>query len=241
MQRKSKVEIEKKINVTQEYLDGKISSSKASERVGVDRRTIEEWARIYRQEGIFGLETVKKNHIYSLEIRKQAVQEYLAGGSSLDAICEKFKIRSNTQLRNWIKVYTNHGEYCSVKHSGGGSYMKESRVTTQEERIQIVKDCIASGRNYGEMALKYKVSYQQVRTWTLNYEKMGEAGLQDRRGQRKKDQIPRTELEQAQIEIEKLKHKLYLSEMENTLLKKLDEIERREASHKLSKDTSTRQ
>lgn len=118
--------------------------------------------------------------------------------------------------------------------------MKESRVTTQEERILVVKDCIASGKNYGEIALKYKVSYQQVRTWTLNYEKMGEAGLQDRRGQRKKDQIPRTELEQAQIEIEKLKHKLYLSEMENILLKKLDEIERREASHKLSKDTSTR-
>ena len=76
------------------------------------------------------------------------------------------------------------------------------------------------------MALKYQVSYQQVRTWTLRFEQMGEAGLEDRRGRRKKDQVPRTELEQAQIEIEQLKHKLYLSEMENTLLKKLDEIER---------------
>lgn len=240
MVRKSKVEIEKKIEITQEYLDGKISSNEASERVGVDHTTIENWARIYRQEGVLGLETIKKNRIYSLEFRKQAVQEYLLGESSLDAICEKFKIRSNTQLRNWIKVYNSYGEFNFVKHTGGGSYMKESRVTTQEERILVVKDCIASGKNYGEIALKYKVSYQQVRTWTLNYEKMGEAGLQDRRGQRKKDQIPRTELEQAQIEIEKLKHKLYLSEMENILLKKLDEIERREASHKLSKDTSTR-
>jgi len=240
MARKPKVEIEKKINITLEYLDGKISRYEASERVGVDRTTIEDWARIYRQEGILGLQTSSKNRVYSLEMRKRAVLEYLAGGNSLDDICEKYKIRSHKQLSDWLKVYNNHGEYCSVKHSGGGSYMKESRVTTQEERIQIVKDCIASGRNYGEMALKYKVSYQQVRTWTLNYEKMGEAGLQDRRGQRKKDQIPRTELEQAQIEIERLKHKLYLSEMENTLLKKLDEIERREASRKLSKDTSTR-
>lgn len=31
--------------------------------------------------------------------------------------------------------------------------MKQGRATTQEERIQIVKDCIASGKNYGEMAL----------------------------------------------------------------------------------------
>ena len=110
--------------------------------------------------------------------------------------------------------------------------MKKSRITTQEERIQIAKDCIASGKNYGEIALKYTVSYQQVRNWTLCFEELGEAGLEDRRGRRKKDQKPRTELEQAQIEIKQLKHKLYLSEMENTLLKKLDEIERRDAFHK---------
>lgn len=61
---------------------------------------------------------------------------------------------------------------------------------------------------------------------------MGEAGLEDRRGQRKKDQTSRTELEQAQIEIEQLKHKLYLAEMENSLLKKLDRAERRDASQK---------
>lgn len=82
------------------------------------------------------------------------------------------------------------------------------------------------------MALKYQVSYQQVRTWTLRFEEMGEAGLQDRRGHRKKDQTPRTELERVQIEIEQLKHKLYLAEMENTLLKKLDEVERRDAFRK---------
>ena len=110
--------------------------------------------------------------------------------------------------------------------------MRKARSTTQEERIQIVKDCLESGRNYGEMALKYNVSYQQARTWTLRFEELGEAGLEDRRGKRKKDQTPRTELERLQIENEKLKHDLYLSEMENRLLKKLDEIVRRDALDK---------
>ena len=81
-------------------------------------------------------------------------------------------------------------------------------------------------------SLKIQVSDQRVRTWTLRFEQMGEAGLQDRRGQRKKDQTLRTDLEQAQIEIEQLKHKLYLAEMENALLKKLDEAERRDAFQK---------
>jgi len=110
--------------------------------------------------------------------------------------------------------------------------MKQGRDTTLKERVQIAKECIAAGKNYGELELRYKVSYQQVRIWTLHFEDMGEAGLQDRRGRRKRDQIPRTELEKAQIEIEQLKHKLYLAEMENTLLKKLDEVERKGASQK---------
>ena len=110
--------------------------------------------------------------------------------------------------------------------------MKQGRETTQEERLEIVKDCLASGKNYGEMAIKHKVSYQQIRSWTLRFEELGEAGLEDRRGTRKKDQTPRTELEAAQIEIEQLKHKLYLAEMENHLLKKLDEIVRRDALDK---------
>jgi transposase-like protein len=110
--------------------------------------------------------------------------------------------------------------------------MKNTRKTTQEERVRIAKECIENGDNYGEIAIKYQVSYQNVYSWVKKYRELGEAGLEDRRGKRKKDQTSRTELEAAQIEIERLKHQLYMAEMERDLLKKLDEIERRDASHK---------
>ena len=110
--------------------------------------------------------------------------------------------------------------------------MKQGRETTQAERIEIAKACIALGKNYGEIALKYQVSYQQARSWTLRFEKEGESGLEDRRGKRKKDQSPRNELEEAQIRIRQLEHELYLAQMERDLLKKLDEVERRYASRK---------
>ena len=106
--------------------------------------------------------------------------------------------------------------------------MSKARNTTQEERLQIVQECLASDKNYGKTAKKYNVSYQQVRTWTLRYIELGESGLEDRRGKRKKDQTPRTELEKAQIEIKKLKHQLYMAEMERDLIKKLNELERGE-------------
>jgi len=231
MSRKKKIEAERQFQIIREYVKGHISQQEAMKQAGVVSDTIVGWARTYRNEGIAGFVT-EKDKVYSSELKQQAVRAYLADEGSQDDVCERYGIRSRKSLRRWIKTYNAHGDFNSVKHSEGGSYMKQGRETTQEERVQIAKDCIASGKNYGEAAIKYKVSYQQARTWTLRFEELGEAGLEDRRGLRKKDQTPRTELEQAQIEIEQLKHQNYLLTMERDLLKKLDEVERRDASHK---------
>lgn len=232
MPRKEGHEAEEKVSIVRRILNREISISAASREMGVGRETIRRWMARYEAEEAAGFLPREQNRVYPAETKRQAVEDYLAGRGSLLEISKKYKLRDERQLRDWIKVYHAHGDFNSRKYSGGGSYMKQGRETTQEERIQIAKECIASGKNYGEMALKYQVSYQQVRTWTLRFEQMGEAGLEDRRGRRKKDQTPRTELEQAQIEIEQLKHKLYLAEMERDLLKKLDEVERREAFRK---------
>ena len=233
MPQKQKLRPEEKVKIVRRYLAGEVSMRGAAAEVSVAGKTIQQWAMQYELEGPGAFLPSRRNRIYSPELRLQAVQDYLSGKGNLIEISKKYGLRDKKQLRNWLKVYNAHGEFnSSVKLSGGGSYMKQGRDTTQEERIQIVKECLASGKNYGEMALKYKVSYQQVRTWTLRFEEMGGAGLEDRRGKRKKNQDPRTELEKAQIEIEQLKHKLYLAEMERDLLKKLDEIERRDAFRK---------
>ena len=227
-----KLSVEEKVDIVRQSINGEISIHQAAEKVGVGKTTVRRWIAAYESEGIDAFLPHEKNRIYSSELKTEAVLCYLSGGGSLSEIAKRFKIRNPCILEQWLKVYNTHGNFDSVKHSGGGSYMRQTRSTTQEERIQIVKECIASGKNYGEIAIKYSVSYQQVRTWTLRFEELGESGLEDRRGKRKKDQTPRTELEKAQIEIEQLKHKLYLAEMERDLLKKLDEIERRDAYRK---------
>jgi len=223
---------EEKVQLIQRCLKGEISGREASKITGMGSTTISQWIAQYKANGAEAFLPHRRNRVYSPELKREAVQDYLSGGGSILDISMKYKLRNTRQLSNWLKMYNAHGDFNSVKHSGGGSYMKQGRDTTLKERVQIAKECIAGGKNYGELALRYKVSYQQVRIWTLHFEDMGEAGLQDRRGRRKRDQIPRTELEKAQIEIEQLKHKLYLAEMENTLLKKLDEVERRGASQK---------
>jgi len=110
--------------------------------------------------------------------------------------------------------------------------MNQGRDTTQEERIQIARESLSSGKNYGAIAEKYNVSYQQARSWTKKYEKLGEAGLEDRRGQRTRQQEPRTPEEEFKRKIAQLEHENYLLKVERDLLKKLNELERRDALDK---------
>lgn len=232
MPREQKLSPDKKIELVRRCLKSELGIKAAAAEVGVANITVQRWIAQYEIEGASAFLPRKHNRVYDPEVKQQAVQDYLAGKGSQLTICKKYKIHKPSLLESWIKVYNAHGDFNSTKHSGGGSYMAHRRNTTQEERIQIVNDCINSDKNYGATAKKYNVSYQQVRSWVLRFEELGKAGLEDRRGRRKKDQTPRTDLEQAQIEIEQLKHKLYLAEMENRLLKKLDEVERRDAFRK---------
>ena len=105
--------------------------------------------------------------------------------------------------------------------------MTKRRETTQEERLEIVRECIAGGNNYGAMALKHKVSYQQVYTWVKKYRALGEAGLEDRRGHQAGTLPSRTPEEELRDRIAQLERKNFDLEMENALLKKVRELERR--------------
>ena len=227
MPRKRKIEPEEKIRIVQQCLYEANGVCEAAQQIGVDHKSVCEWISRYEAEGVDGLLSHEKNRVYSSELKMAAVIDYLSGKGSLQEICKKYKIRTKYSLRQWIKVYNAHGDFNSVKQSGGGSYMRQTRSTTQEERIQIARECVASGKNYGELAIKYNVSYQQVYIWTNKYAEQGEAGLEDRRGKRTAQQQPRTPEEEMKIRIAQLEHELYMTKMERDLLKKLDEIERR--------------
>lgn len=110
--------------------------------------------------------------------------------------------------------------------------MTTSRKTTKEERIRIVKECLAQDHNYGETDITHNVSYQQVYGWVKRYKELGEADLEDRRGQRKVDQEPRSEVEELQIKLAQLEHELTMTRMERDLLKKAEELQRKERYRK---------
>ena len=219
-----KISAEEKITAVRIYLDGKSSQRQLAKMYGVAQSSIQQWIRNYEAMGTAAFLT-KGYKKYSKELKQRAVEDYLSGKGSQDDICKKYEIRSKSKLQKWIKMY-NGGEILRVTGTGGFVIMTKGRKTTFDERIEIVQYCIAHKRNYAQTAEKYKISYQQARSYIIKYEERGVEGLRDGRGHRKsEDEL--SELEKLRAENRLLRAEKKRAEMEISLLKKLEEIERR--------------
>jgi transposase len=214
-----------KLAILKEHELGQGSLSEIAFKYNINVSTLKEWRRRYEVYGSEGLEFRTKNKSYSLELKLQAVQDYLSGKYSQNEIIRIYRIASRTQLRNWINKYNSHSGLRPYKN-GGVAAMTKGRSTTWKERIDIVLYCLSQNRDYHQAAEKYKVSYQQVYQWVKKYDVGAEDALQDRRG-RNKPTEELSDAERQRLAIKKLEAENERLQAENALLKKLEELERR--------------
>ena len=218
---------EQKLEIVKEYLDQEYGPKKIFERHGVTKPTLYDWVTRYKVNGEAGLAPAEVPREYCPELRMKAVIEYLNGPDSLRVICVKYGISNTIILRDWIKWYNKHGAFIQPK-IGGTKHMDQgkSRDTTFEERIEIISFLVANNIDYEKAIKKYKVSYNQIYSWYKKFKKSGPDGLVDRRGKRK-DESSMNEVEKLRAQIKIKEAENLRLQMENDLLKKLGEIERR--------------
>ena len=162
MGRKSATAFETKLLAIEAYERGEGSIRTISERFNINKSNFIRWLTIYRSQGADGLIPSQINKGWNKDIKILAVQDYLSGKGSMNDICQKYKISSDSILRRWIKVYNDSHKDLKSTGSGGRKPMTKARKTTFDERIEIVKFCIANSKNYGMTMDKFNVSYQQI-------------------------------------------------------------------------------
>ena len=220
-----------KLKYARMCIEYKMSKAEAARQLGVSDSDVLGWVYRYREWGTAAFLDTGMKKVYAPELKLKAVQSYLKGEGSLRYVAAKYGVRNAEQLHRWIMMY-NNGEDFLLRKITGGSRMSASRKTTKEERVTIARECLENGGNYTETARRHNLSYQQVYSWVKRYRELGEAGLEDRRGKRKADQEPRSEIEKLQIEMAQLKRELYMTRMERDLLKKVRELERKDLYRK---------
>ena len=225
MSRKGKLSYEEKIAAIEEYKAGKGSQEHIARKYGINKRTLVDMVAVYDTQGQDRLLPHKRNNKYSKELKLEAINEYLLGKGSQQEICKKYKISSRSQLRSWIKVYNGHKGFGNHRGSGTEIYMTKGRKTTQQERAEIVAFCIAHSKDYALTIQECSVSYQQIYAWVKKYEAKGVDGLADGRG-KAKPESDMTEDDKLRAENKILEARIKDLEMENSLIKKLKELER---------------
>ena len=220
-----KIDYENKLKAVLEYLDGNTTQLATAKKYNVSLASFQRWIRKYTAEGAEGLKPSVTTKKYSAELKYAAVFDYLSGVASQGEICKKYKISSETQLQRWILWYNGHKQLKDTR-SGGNKLMTKARKTTFDERIEIVKYCIANNKNYSLTMKQYDVSYQQIYLWVRKYEQKGIDGLIDGRGKAKLES-DLTEVDRLKAQNQILEAEKKRLEMEINVLKKLQEVERR--------------
>jgi len=224
MPQKSKISVEEKIKLVQDYLSGELAPSIFTRKYNMQEQRLYEWVSLYKRRGIAGLIPATTTRKYLAETKCLAVEEYLSGTMSLNDICDKYDISRHSMLQRWILWYNSHGGF-KQPNTGGATRMTKGRNTTLEERIEIVSHCISNNKDYGKTIEKHSVSYQQIYGWVKKYEVSGVDGLADRRGKRK-DGSTMNEVEKLRAQIKLKEAENLRLQMENELLKKLEALER---------------
>lgn len=232
----SKYTYEQKLQAVLDYKDGKGSLQSIIEQLSEGKShsysAVRKWVKAYDAFGPEGLMSKHSNNSYTKEFKEKVVLEYLEGSSSQIDLCIKYKIKNETVLSKWVNDYNSHIELRDYKSQGKVNvYMAKGKKTTFEERLEIVKYCIAHDKDYAGTAAYYDCSYQQVFNWTKKYIDLGKDGLLDKRGKRKlEDELSEVELLERKIKL--LEHQLEMKDLETKLLKKAQEIERRRSTQK---------
>ena len=97
----------------------------------------------YQTHGLKGIETRSRNNNYSNSFKNSVVMEHLKEGIPIKELARKYNIPDSKTVRNWLIKYTKGEENRSYSPLPE-VYTMKGQKTTQEEKIEIVKDCFLS-------------------------------------------------------------------------------------------------
>ena len=109
---REKVTPEEKAMAAKGCAEGRLSQTEAARRLGVAESTVSEWVQWYKANGASAFQKQEHNAVYSDELKLKVVEEYLSEAGSLREIAAKYSLRSNSQLRDWIKQYSSTCQWC---------------------------------------------------------------------------------------------------------------------------------
>ncbi|PKK98926.1 MAG: hypothetical protein CVV57_05440 [Tenericutes bacterium HGW-Tenericutes-2] len=238
MGRKNSFSKETKFLAVQQYHNQIKSKIEIANELECNLTTIRRWIRNHESIGERAFDDKPRNNAYSQSLKREVIHAYLKGEGSYLDLAKQYQIPSETTIIDWVSKYNRHKEIKAYDPKGY-VYMAKTRKVSFEEKLEIIRWTIEHEYAYKLAAEKFETSYVQVFNWVKKYKADGEEGLRDNRGKRKPIENL-TEIEKLKREVELLRRKNERLEMEAEVIKKFQEIERRDILARSAKKPNTK-
>lgn len=238
MGRKQKYSKETKLLAVHQYRNGIKTMHEIAQTLGCEITSIRQWIRNYDSVGETAFDDRLRNQAYSTSFKHEVIKAYLNGEGSYRDIASKYQIPSHQMVITWVSKYNRHNEIKAYDPKGY-VYMAKTRKVSIEEKLEIIRWTIEHDNGYKLAAEKFETSYAQVYNWVKKYKAEGEEGIRDDRGKRTPIENL-TEIEKLKREVELLRRKNERLEMEAEVVKKFQEIERRDILARSVKKPNTK-
>lgn len=130
----AKYTLDLKLEVVNEYFQGKGSYRSIGKTFGVNHRDVHKWVAQYEAHGVEGL--ISRYTNYSVEFKMNVINYMKETGSSLLETAAKFKIPAQTTILQWKSILEEKGVDALNKKRERPTMEKEIRESIQVNATQ---------------------------------------------------------------------------------------------------------
>ena len=108
---------------------------------------------------------------YSFELKLQVVNDYLKGKGSHKFLAKQYRIKSSSQVKQWVKLYKEFGEE-------GLKRKRKNKTYPVQTKLDAIECYLTSELSYWEVALLFKIENPSlIARWASDFRKDGIDGL----------------------------------------------------------------
>lgn len=156
---------------------------------------------------------------YNEEFKLKVVLDYLHGTLGYPSIAKKYQVKSESQIRRWVRAYKEFGRE-------GLAIKKKKATYSVQFKVDILHFMKQTGASYQETAIQFKLNNPSlIAKWNSTFLKEGIEGLQEKAKGRpsmsKKPKVTPIKKEKEMSREEQLERENELLRLEVAYLKKL--------------------
>lgn len=133
----AKYNFEFKMNIVQDYLDGKGGYTYLSSKYRIERTLIRRWIANYKRYGEEGLMRSRQKQVYPFEFKLHVVESYLTSELSYQELALQVGLTNPGLITRWVMDYRTAGpEALKQKKKGRKRSMDKDKIAREIENCE---------------------------------------------------------------------------------------------------------